>query len=173
MAHVKGAPEVILERCTRISDNAEEREMTETDRQAAGAVSEVEAYLEETRLVAPIDGEVVECIVDPGEIVSAGYPIITLVDLDDTWVTFNIREDRLAHVRMGDGLIARIPALGNREVELEVSYISPLGDFATWRATQASGDFDLKTFEVRARPIQPVPELRPGMSAIVAWGKPD
>lgn len=141
--------------------------------QAAGAVSEVEAFLEETRLVAPIEGEVVECIVDPGELVSPGYPIVTLVDLNDIWVTYNVREDRLAHVRMGDRLIARIPALGNQEIECQVTYISALGDFATWRATQASGDFDLKTFEVRARPVQPVPGLRPGMSAITVWPKSD
>ncbi len=140
--------------------------------QAAGAVAEVEAFLEETRLVAPIAGEVVECIVDPGELVSAGYPILTLVDLDDIWVTFNLREDRLASLRMGGRLIARLPALGNREVELKISYISPLGEFATWRATQASGDFDLKTFEIRARPVQQTPGLRPGMSAIVTWDTP-
>jgi len=140
--------------------------------QAAGAVAEVEAFMEETRLVAPIDGEVVECIVDPGELVSAGYPILTLVDLDDIWVTFNLREDRLAGLRMGGRLIARLPALGNREVELKISYISPLGEFATWRSTQASGDFDLKTFEIRARPVQQAPGLRPGMSAIVTWDTP-
>ena len=140
--------------------------------QAAGAVAEVEAFLEETRLVAPIDGEVVECVVDPGELVSAGYPILTLVDLDDIWVTFNLREDRLADLRMGDRLIARIPALGNQQVEFKISYISPLGEFATWRATQASGDFDLKTFEIRARPVQQAPGLRPGMSAIVTWDTP-
>lgn len=140
--------------------------------QAAGAVAEVEAFMEETRLVAPIDGEVVQCVVDPGELVSAGYPILTLVDLDDIWVTFNLREDRLTHLRMGDRLIARIPALGNQEVEFKISYISPLGEFATWRATQASGDFDLKTFEIRARPVQQVPGLRPGMSAIVTWDTP-
>jgi len=137
--------------------------------QAAGAVAEVQAYLGETRLVAPIDGEVSVVVADSGELVAAGYPVLTLLDLDDTWVSFNLREDRLGAIRMGRRFRVRVPALGDQEVELEVSYIAAQGDYATWRSTGAAGGFDLKTFEVRGRPVAPVAGLRPGMSAIVDW----
>ena len=139
-------------------------------RQAQGAVSEVEAYLGEMTLVAPRDGEVAARNVEPGELTAPGYPVVTLVDLSDTWVVFNLREDRLAGLKVGDRLIARVPALG-REVELRVTTLAPLADFATWRSTSASGGFDLKTFEVRAKPVAPADGLRPGMSAVVDWGR--
>ncbi len=139
--------------------------------QAAGAVTEVQAYLDETRLVAPIDGEVSVVVSESGEIAAAGYPILTILDLDDTWVSFNLREDRMQAIRMGSHLHARVPAIGEEEVELKVNYIAAQGDYATWRATSAAGGFDLKTFEVRARPVKPVAGLRPGMSAIVDWGE--
>jgi len=138
--------------------------------QAAGAVSEVRAYLDETRLAAPIDGEVSVIVAERGELAPAGFPLVTLLDLQDMWISFNLREDRLGPVRMGRRLRVRVPALGGEEVEVEVSYIASQGDFATWRATSASGGFDLKTFEVRARPVEPVAGLRPGVSAILDWG---
>ncbi len=137
---------------------------------AAGAVSEVKAYLAETRLTAPIAGEVYRRNVEPGEVVAAGYSIVTIVDLGDVWTTFNVREDRLAGLGMGRRFKARVPALGGRELELEVYYIAPQGDFATWRATSAQGGFDLKTFEVRARPVGPHDGLRPGMGVIATRG---
>lgn len=140
-------------------------------RQAAGTVSEVGAFLEETRLRAAMDGEVREVIARRGEMVSPGYPVIRLVDLHDIWATFNIREDHLASIRMGDRLTVTIPALGNRPVVLKVTFIAPLGDFATWRATSASGDFDVKTFQVKARPVEDTPGLRPGMSVLLTWDR--
>lgn len=136
---------------------------------AEGAVDEVQAYLDETKVAAPAAGEVYRRNVEPGEIVPAGFPIVTLVDLTDLWVTFQVREDLLERLKMGATLPARFPALGNVEVALTVSFVAPQGDFATWRATSAQGGFDLKTFEVRARPARPVPGLRPGMSAVVTW----
>ena len=139
--------------------------------QASGVVSEVEAYLQETRLVAPIGGEVVDIIADPGELISPGYPVVSLVNLDDIWVSFYLREDWLSNVKMGDSLTVQIPALGNQEVKLKVNYISALGDFATWHATKSSGDFDLKTFEIRAIPLEIVTGLRPGMSAILTYDR--
>jgi HlyD family secretion protein len=139
-------------------------------RQAEGAVSEVQAWLGETTLRAPRDGEVSARNVEPGELTSPGYPVVSLVDLADAWVVFHLREDRLAGLKLGDRLVARVPALG-RDVELRVTTISPLGDFATWRSTSASGGFDLKTFEVRAKPGAPVEGLRPGMSALVDWAR--
>ncbi|MDX2438038.1 MAG: efflux RND transporter periplasmic adaptor subunit [Acidobacteriota bacterium] len=137
--------------------------------QAAGAVTEVRAYLDETSLRAPHDGEVSVVVAEAGELVAPGFPIVTIIDLSDIWVTFNVREDRLFAIRIGSRLTATVPALGNEAIELEVFFISPQGDFATWRATSASGEFDLKTFELRARPVQPTEGLRPGMTVVVDW----
>ena len=134
---------------------------------ARGAISEVNAFLGETRLAAPVDGEVYRRNVEPGEIVAAGSPILTLLDSTDMWATFQFREDKLAGMKIGDHLNVRVPALRDRKLALTVSYIAPVGDFATWRATSAQGGFDLKTFEVRARPAGPVADLRPGMSVIL------
>lgn len=139
-------------------------------RQARGAVSEVQAYLGETRLLAPRDGEIAARNLEPGELVAPGYPVLTLVDLSDAWAVFHLREDRLAGLKVGDRLTVQVPAL-DRAVDLTVSAISPMADFATWRPTRASGGFDLKTFEVRARPGVPVEGLRPGMSALVDWNR--
>jgi HlyD family secretion protein len=138
---------------------------------ARGAVAEVEAFLAETRLAAPAPGEVARVNAEPGELVAPGAPIVTLVDLGDAWLTLQLREDRLFGLRVGDRLTARVPALRDREVELLVFYLAPQGDYATWRATSASGGFDLKTFEVRARPAAPVDGLRPGMTGLVAWDR--
>jgi len=137
--------------------------------QASGVVLEVGSYLAETVIKAPADGEVVTIISENGELVSTGFPIITLVDLSDIWVTFNLREDLIAKIKMGDEFMASFPALGNREITLKVNFIKVLGDFATWHSTKTSGDFDQKTFEVRAIPTEKVAGLRPGMSAIVNW----
>lgn len=139
--------------------------------QASGAVSEVDSLIEESEVRAPIDGEIVEHIANLGELASAGMPIMTMVDLSDVWVTFNIREDHLAGLKMGEHLSGKIPALNGQPVEMEVTYISALGDFATWRATSAAGGFDLRTFEVRAKPAAAIDGFRPGMSVVVPWDR--
>lgn len=136
---------------------------------AEGAVDEVEAYLKETKLKAPLKSEVAGIVPGVGELVTPGFPIVTLVDLNDVWVTFNLREDLLSDIRMGSFVRAKFPALNNREIKLKINYITALGQYATWHATKASGDFDLKTFEVRARPMRKIAGLRPGMSALVVW----
>ena len=148
----------------------EDREAAEAQAaQARGVISEVQASLEETKLQAPISGELTQRVVEVGELVSAGFPLVKIVDLNEIWVVFNLREDLLADIHMGSQLNVQFPALNNLSVPLQVDYISCLGDFATWRATRATGDFDMKTFEVRARPIKPVPGLRPGMTAVLDW----
>jgi len=136
---------------------------------AEGAVAEVEAYLEETHLKSPLQSEVASIIPNIGELVSPGFPIIRLVDLNDVWVTFNLREDLLSDIKMGSIITAKFPALNNKEIKLKINYITALGQYATWHATKASGDFDLKTFEIRGIPITKVTGLRPGMSALVHW----
>ena len=137
--------------------------------QADGVLTEVNSYLSETRIFAPIRGEVANIIAERGELVPAGYPVITIVDLDDVWVTFNLREDLLAAIRKGSTFKAHFPALGMKEVLLKVNYINALGEFATWNATKTSGDFDMKTFEIHAVPVDKTDGLRPGMSALVNW----
>jgi len=137
--------------------------------QADGVLTEVNSYLTETRIFAPVNGEIANIISERGELVPAGYPVITIVDLADVWVTFNLREDLLASIQKGSTFKARFPALGMKEVLLKVNYINALGEFATWNATKTSGDFDMKTFEIHAVPVDKVDGLRPGMSALVNW----
>ncbi len=131
-----------------------------------GQLNEVKAAYGELLLKAPIDGEVVQIVSHAGEIVSPGYPIVTVLNLKDQWVTFNVREDKLSGIQKGKPLEVKVPAL-NKTFTFKVSYISALGAFAKWKAPNGQGSFDLKTFEVRARPDQPVEELRPGMTAVV------
>ena len=138
---------------------------------AEGVIDEVKSYLKETNIYAPIDGEISNIVAESGELVSAGYPIVTIVNLNDCWVTFNLREDYLASIRMGSIITAKFPALGNKETKLKVSFITPLGSFATWNATKTTGEFDMKTFEVHAIPVEKVEGLRPGMTALVDWKK--
>ena len=133
---------------------------------AKGAIAEVEAYLAETILLSPISGEVTEIFPASGELVATGSPIMNIVDMNDIWFSFNVREDLLNDMKMGSQLEVTIPAL-NEIVTLEVTYIKALASYATWKTTKASGQFDAKTFEVRATPTAPVKDLRPGMSAIM------
>jgi HlyD family secretion protein len=137
-------------------------------RRASGAVAEVRAAASETTLRAPAGGEVARRNVEPGEIAPAGFPVVTLVDVADSWVVFQVREDRLDPFKMGAGLRGKVPALGGREVELKVTFVAAQGEFATWRSTKAQGGFDLRTFEVRARPPSPVEGLRPGMTVVLS-----
>jgi HlyD family secretion protein len=153
---------------TRSEDKEAARAMVD---RAEGAINEVEAYAIETSIYAPIDGEVSNIVAESGEIVSAGYPVITLVKLNDNWITFNLREDLLASIKKGSVFTATFPALGNKKIDLQVSYINVLGSFATWNATKTTGDFDMKTFEIRAVPVKKEEGLRPGMSALVDWRK--
>ena len=136
--------------------------------QAQGAVEEVQAYKKEARVLSPADGEVLKIIPNKGEVVNAGYPVVNLVDLTDIWVVFNIREDLMSSFQKGSAFEAQIPALNNRKVKLQVRYIAAQGDFATWSATKTKGDFDMKTFEIKAYPVEKVQGLRPGMSVLVA-----
>jgi HlyD family secretion protein len=138
-------------------------------RRAEGAVAEAESYVSENVLRSAVNGQVLLKIMEQGELVSPGQPVITMVDLSDQWITLNLREDRLAGLRTGDTLVATIPAVDAEARPFAVYYIAPLGAFATWRATREAGGFDVRTFEVRARPVHPLPALRPGMSALVSW----
>jgi HlyD family secretion protein len=138
---------------------------------AKGAVSEVESYLSETILVSPLNGEVSDIFPKQGELVGSGAPIMNIVDLSDIWVVFNIREDLLVNIRLGKEFEASIPALGSKNLRLRVNYIKSMASYATFKATKNNGGFDVKTFEVRAKPVTAVEGLRPGMSLMVDYEK--
>jgi HlyD family secretion protein len=138
---------------------------------AKGAVSEVESYLLETMLVSSIDGEVSDVFPKQGELVGSGAPIMNIVDLSDIWVVFNIREDLLANIKVGKDFEATVPALGNKVITLKVNYIKAMASYATFKATKTNGGFDVKSFEVRAKPLAVVEGLRPGMSLMVDYEK--
>ena len=138
---------------------------------AKGAVSEVESYLSETMLLSPINGEVSDVFPKQGELVGSGAPIMNIVDLSDMWVVFNIREDLLANIRVGKEFDATVPALGNKSIKLKVNYIKAMASYATFKATKNNGGFDVKSFEVRAKPVTAVEGLRPGMSLMVEYEK--
>lgn len=134
---------------------------------AQGAVNEVKIYQREGNLYAPASAEIHKIIPNEGELVNTGYPIVTLVDLSDIWVVLNIREDFMSQFSKGTKFKAIVPALNNQEIELEVRHIAVMADFATWTATKAQGDFDRKTFEIKAYPTKEIKGFRPGMSVLV------
>lgn len=134
---------------------------------ADAAVELVNSYQDEILLTSPADGVISARYPKVGELVGQGSPIMTIEDLDDMWLTFNIREDRLEGMRSGDKLHLAVPALKNREITATVYYLAVRESYATWRATKEIGEIDTHTFEVRARPDAPVEGLRPGMSVIL------
>lgn len=135
--------------------------------QAQGAVNTVSILKEEGHVKAPRRGEILTIMPNAGEIINLGYPIINLIDVDDIWVYFNIKETLLAKFKMGTQFEAIIPGLNNQKVRLEVRYVAAQGDYATWNATKSQGDFDMKSFLIKAYPVNKVAGLRPGMSALV------
>lgn len=135
--------------------------------QAEGAVMEVESYLGELYLTSPVSGTVSAIFPKTGELVGTGSPVMTVVDLDDVWFSFNIREDMLQGMSTGSELTLTIPALGDRQVRATVSYMSVRESYATWKATRESDGYDAKTFEVRAVPTEKVEGLLPGMTAVI------
>ena len=133
---------------------------------ARATVKQVESVLEDQYLIAPCDGEVSDIYPHEGELVAAGAPIMSIMK-DDVWLVFNVREQKLENMKMGDEITVFIPALGNKEVKAKVFRLRDMGSYAVWSANKTLGDYDSKTFEVKARPVTPVEGLRPGMSAII------
>jgi HlyD family secretion protein len=133
---------------------------------ARGAVQEVNSYIHETVQVAQMEGEVSNIYPKVGELVGTGSPIMTISIMSDMWGTFNVREDQLNGMKVGDSFTAFVPAF-NKELQLKVSSIKDEGSYATWKATKSNGQYDLKTFEVKARPTAKFDGLRPGMSLVI------
>ena len=137
-------------------------------RQAEGAVSEVESYIRDAMVYSPVTGEVSTIIAEQGELVGSGYPVVAILDMSDMWVTFNVKETMLPGIKTGMHFTGHVPAL-DADVELEVTYIAPQADFATWAATRTQGGFDIRTFAIKAKPVSKVENMRPGMSVLVNW----
>lgn len=133
---------------------------------AQGGIAEVESLLEDQYLVAPCDGQIDQIYPEVGELVSLGAPIMNLLKIDDKWVTFNVREDYLNQLKLGTKIKVMIPALDKKETDMEVYYVRDMGSYATWRATKATGEWDSRTFEVKARPLDTIADLRPGMTVV-------
>lgn len=133
---------------------------------AKGGVGEVQALLEDQYLTAPCDGQIDVVYPHVGELVSLGAPIMSLLKIQDKWITFNVREEYLEDMTLGKEIEVMIPALGRKETKAKIYYIRNLGSYATWHATKTTGDWDSKTFEVKARPTEQLPDLRPGMTVI-------
>jgi HlyD family secretion protein len=149
----------------------EDKEMAAAKvQQAKGVVAEVDSYIHETYLLAYADGEVTDIFPHIGELVGTGAPIMNIAMMEDMWATFNVREDNLRKLPIGSRFTAEFPALG-ASVIMEVNYMKDRGDYAAWKATKQTGQYDLKTFEVRAVPVSEVPGLRPGMTVIYRIGE--
>src|SRR6516164_8157839 len=136
---------------------------------AIADIKEVQSIIDQMVVYAPVASQVYQRNVEPGEYVSPGVPLVTLIDLNDLWIHFDLREDLVKTIKVGDRFDLRIPALADRRITVEVKLIATKGEYASWRATRATGDFDLRTFSIRAYPVDKVPELRPGMSAYLDW----
>ncbi len=145
------------------------------DKAAAEAqVAKVDAVLKEVAaaeaeryLLSPCDGEVSELFPKVGELVGQGSPVMSVVDMNDVWFTFAVREDMLSGFSVGDVANIRIPALGESEYPVRITNIRAMGTYATWRSTKQNGGFDVRTFDVKCRPLATIPNLRPGMTALV------
>lgn len=134
--------------------------------QARGAVQEVRSYIRETMQIAQMSGEVTDVYPKVGELVGTGTPIMSIAMMDDQWATFNIREDLLKDFKVDQEITVRIPAI-DKEAKMKITSMKDKGSFAVWKATKASGQYDQKTFEVKARPAQKIDGIRPGMSVIL------
>ena len=132
-----------------------------------GILKEVAAAEAERYLLSPCDGEVSEKFPKVGELVGQGSPVMSIVDLTDVWFTFAVREDMLSNFAMGSTVMVKIPALGDDKYPVVVTHLKAMGTYATWRSTQQNGGYDVRTFDVKCRPISDIPGLRPGMTALV------
>ena len=140
-------------------------------KQAEGALIELEGYKNERNIIAPIDAEVLEFLPEEGELIGAGYPVAHLVDISNSYAIVNIKETSLSNFKKDSEFEATIPALNNKKISFKIYYIAALGDYATWNATKATGDFDVRTFEIKASPVHEETDLRPGMSILIDYSQ--
>lgn len=137
------------------------------EKAAQSVVAEVEAIANDLQIKSFYDGEVSNVLLQSGELAPAGFPVVQITDMNDAWVVLHVREDKLSKFKMGSEFKGEVPALGKDIYTFKVSFVSVMGTFATWRATDLKKDFDMKTFEIEARPIKPIKDLRVGMSVLI------
>ncbi|KPU83493.1 membrane protein [Psychromonas sp. PRT-SC03] len=133
---------------------------------AEGIVNEVNAVLEDSQMRAPLNAQVSDVLLQKGELAPRGFPVVSLIDMQDSWAVFQIREDQLKQFKEGNKIMLSIPAL-DKKAEFEVTYIAVMADFTTWRATENGHDFDMRTFQVELRPTAEIENLRVGMSVLL------
>lgn len=151
-------------------EGAQEQDKATAKAMAAAAQNNsevVKALLNDARLTSPISGEVATISLNEGELTSIGTNIMTVLDIDNPYLVLNVREDLLSNFKMGGTILCNIPAIDLKDIPFIVNYISPLGSFATWKATKETGGYDLRTFEIQAVPMTKVYDLRPGMSVLI------
>ena len=134
---------------------------------AGGAVAEVQSYLDDSYLIAPCDGVVLELFAKVGDLIGTGSPVVSILDMSDSWFFFSVREDMLKGIENGDSVKVRIPALGEQRYNCKVSKVQAMASYATWRATKTNGQYDVKSFDVKVVPTEPIEGLRAGMTAIL------
>lgn len=140
------------------------------NRRAKAAVSEVQVFRSEAQSVAPIAGQVANIVIKKGELAPAGYPVITLIDPADSWVVMNIREDKLNSLTVGTEFTAYVPAL-EKDLKFKVSKLNPLPSFANWKQAKGTPGYDLKTFQIEARPTETNLNLKAGMTVVLSLEK--
>lgn len=138
---------------------------------ASGAISEVDAYMKESALLAPSAGTVSEIFPHKGELVGTGAPIMNIADYTATRVLCAVREDKLAKIKHGSKLKATVPALGDKAIELSVVKMKDMGSYATWKATKPRDEHDLRTFELTLKPTASIEGLLPGMTVVLDKGQ--
>lgn len=134
---------------------------------AGGAVAEVQSYLDDSYLIAPCDGVVLELFAKVGDLIGTGSPVVSILDMSDSWFFFSVREDMLKGIENGDSVKVRIPALGEQRYSCKVNKVQAMASYATWRATKTNGQYDVKSFDVKVVPTEPIEGLRAGMTAIL------
>ncbi len=140
---------------------------SQKERAAQSVVEGIEAIADDLQIRSYYDAEVSNVLLQSGELAPTGFPVVEVVDMNDAWLVLHVREDNLEKFKKGSIFKGRIPALGNKSFEFKVDYVSVMGDFATWRATDTRKDFDMRTFEIEARPVKKIEDLRVGMSVLV------
>lgn len=135
--------------------------------QAGGAVAEVQSYLDDSYIIAPCDGEVVEVYAKLGDLVGTGAPLVSIIDMSDNWFNFSVREDLLKDIKSGQTVKVQIPALGDQSYPCTVRNVKVMASYAIWRATKTLGQYDVKSFDVKVVPQENIDGLRPGMTAIL------
>ncbi len=140
-------------------------------RRAEGAIIELDSYKNERYIISPIDAEVLDFLPEEGELIGAGFPVAHLVDVLNSYAIINVKETRLFNFKKGSEFKATIPALNNKKITFKIYYVTALGDYATWNATKTTGDFDIRTFEIKATPVTLETELRPGMSILIDYSQ--